>query len=135
MGTIFANTWVARYPRPLRCIHDNGGKFLGAAFQQVLAVNGIKDVPTTVKNPQSNAICERMHQTAGNILRTLELTQPPQTLPEAQMLVDSTLATMMHAAWMAIHTTLKVLPGGFVFQRDMFLDILIVANLQTIQER
>ena len=70
----------------------------------------------TVKNPQSNAICKRMHQTAGNILRTLELTQPPQTLQEAQMLVDSALATTMHATRTAVHITLKVSPGAFVFQ-------------------
>jgi transposase InsO family protein len=135
VGTIFENSWVARYPRPLRCIHDNGGEFLGAEFQRILEINGIKDVPTTVKNPQSNAICERMHQTAGNILRTLELTHPPQTLQEAQLLVDSALATTMHACRTAIHTTLKVSPGAFIFQRDMFLDIPIIANLQTIQER
>ena len=29
----------------------------------------IRDVCTTAKNPQSNAVCERMHQTIGNILR------------------------------------------------------------------
>jgi hypothetical protein len=47
------------------------------------------DVLTTMKNPQSNVICKRMQQTAGNIFRTLELTRPSHTLQEAQtMLVD-----------------------------------------------
>jgi hypothetical protein len=135
VGTIFENLWLARYPRPLRCVHDNGGEFIGADFQRVLEINGVKDVPTTIKNPQSNAICERMHQTAANVLRTLELTTPPQTLQEAQLLVDSALATTMHATRTAIHTTLRVSPGAFVFQRDMFLDIPIIANLQTIRDR
>jgi hypothetical protein len=77
-----------------------------------------------------------MHQTAGNILCTLKLTHLPQTLQEAQMLVDSALATTMNdACWMAIHTTLKTSPGAFVFQQDKFLDIPIIANLQTIQEQ
>jgi hypothetical protein len=76
-----------------------------------------------------------MHQTAGNILRTLELTTPLQTLQEAQLLVDSALATIIHATPTAIHTTLRVSPGAFVFQQDMFLDILIIANLQTIRDR
>jgi transposase InsO family protein len=97
IGTIFENSWVARSPRPLRCIHDNGGEVLGIDFQRVLEINGIKDAPTTVKNPQSNEICKRMHQLAGNLLQTLELTHPPQTLQEAQVLVDSALATTMHA--------------------------------------
>jgi hypothetical protein len=61
-STIFENKWVARYPRPLCCIqHDNGGKFIGNDFRRVLEINGIKDVPTTNKNPQSNAIYKRMH--------------------------------------------------------------------------
>jgi hypothetical protein len=60
VGMIFKNRWVARYPRPLHCsIHDNGGEFNEAEFQQVLESNGIKDIPTTVKNPQSNTICKR----------------------------------------------------------------------------
>jgi hypothetical protein len=29
------------------------------------------DVPTTSKNPQAKAKCERIHQQVGNVLRTL----------------------------------------------------------------
>jgi hypothetical protein len=57
VGMLFENTWLSRYPKPSRCVHDNGGEFIGADFIRILVVNGIKDVPTTVKNPQSNAIC------------------------------------------------------------------------------
>jgi hypothetical protein len=31
---------------------------------------GIKGKPITVKNPQANAIIERVHQVVGNIIRT-----------------------------------------------------------------
>jgi hypothetical protein len=51
------------------------------------------------------------------------------------MLVDSAMATTMHACQTAIHTTLKTLPGAFVFQQDILLDIPIIANLLTIQEQ
>jgi hypothetical protein len=54
VAMIFENNWCARYPRLLCCIHDNGGKSIGADFQYILEINGIKDVPVTVKNPQSN---------------------------------------------------------------------------------
>jgi hypothetical protein len=75
-----------------------------------------------------------MHQT-GHILHTLERPHPPQTLQEAQMLVYSALVTTIHATCTALmHNTLKVLPGAFLFQQDIFLDIPIIANLQTIQE-
>eukprot|EP00536_Pseudo-nitzschia_multiseries_P005261 jgi/Psemu1/12068/gm1.12068_g len=57
----FANGWLARYPRPNQCVHNNGGKFLGHEFQTLLMQNGNKSVPMTVKNPQSNAICEQLH--------------------------------------------------------------------------
>jgi Integrase zinc binding domain len=49
----FENEWLSRYPCPLRCIHNQGPEFTSLPFQHVLAVNGIKDVPTTVANPQS----------------------------------------------------------------------------------
>jgi hypothetical protein len=136
VAMIFESNWVARYPRLLCCIHDNSSEFIGSDFQCILEmINGIKDVPMAVKKPQSNVICKRTHQTAGNMLRILELAHPPQTLQEAQMLVDSALATTMHTTCMAIHSTLKVLPGAFVIQQDMFLNISIIVNLQTIQEQ
>ena len=34
---------------------------------------GIKDKPITVRNPQANAIVERIHQVIGNIICTFEL--------------------------------------------------------------
>jgi hypothetical protein len=132
---MFENTWLARYPKPERCVHDNGGEFIGADFQRILEINGVHDVPTTIKNPQANAICERMHQSAGNIIRTLTLSQPPQNLQHAHNIVDSALATTMHATRCAMHHALRMSPGAFVFQRDMFLNIPLIANLQTIQDR
>ena len=50
----FENDWLARYPRPERCIHDNGGEFTGVPFLHMLVLNGIKDMTTTVKNPQTS---------------------------------------------------------------------------------
>ena len=37
----FENDWLARYPRPERCIHDNGGEFTGIPFIHMLVLNGI----------------------------------------------------------------------------------------------
>ena len=34
---------------------------------------GIKRKPISVRNPQANAICERVHQVIGNIIRTFEI--------------------------------------------------------------
>jgi transposase InsO family protein len=115
-------------------VHDNGGEFIGANFIQILRVNGVKDVLTTIQNPQANAICERMHQMAGNVIHTLTHAQPPQDILQANHIVDSALAMTMHAICCAMHHALGMSPGTFVFQRYMFLNIPLIANLQTIQD-
>ena len=69
ISMLFENNWLAHYPRPSRCIHDNGGEFTGTASSHMLHANGIKSVTTTVKNPQANAICERLHQSISNTLQ------------------------------------------------------------------
>jgi hypothetical protein len=93
----FENNWLARYPRPLRCIHDAGGEFTGKSFQDKLFLNRIKDSPTTIKNPQANAICELVHQTIANILCTHLHVHPPQNIVDANAIMDTCLATAMHA--------------------------------------
>ena len=65
----FANFWLAKYPKPLNCIYDNRGEFIGKSFRNLFDHAGIKKKPCTVKNPRSNAACERMHSTMGSILR------------------------------------------------------------------
>ena len=120
---------------PLRCIHDNGGEFTGWEFQELLQLLHIEDVPTTSRNPTANAICERMHQTVGNILRTLLYTNPPTTVSGAADLVDQALATAMHAMRVNVATTLNSSPGALVYGRDMFLDVPLIADWQAIAER
>jgi hypothetical protein len=131
----FENCWLSRYPRPNRCIHDNGGEFIGQEFQNLLQQAGIQDAPTTSRNPQANSICERLHQIVANVLRTLTNLQPPANEQEAQQLVENALATAMHATRCAVHRTLGISPGALVYQRDMFLDLPIIADLVLLQEK
>ena len=67
----FEDSWLPRYPKLFSCCHDNGGEFSDWEFQKLLTDFDIKDVPTTSRNPASNGICERIHLTVGNVLRTL----------------------------------------------------------------
>ena len=53
----FMQSWLTRYPRPMRVVHDKGGEFIGSAFQWLLTMFSLKDVQSTTKNPQSNSIC------------------------------------------------------------------------------
>ncbi len=73
----FTQSWLCQYPRLVQCLHDKGGEFIEQNFQWLLEIFSIKDVCSTSKNLQSNAICERMHQTVTNVLRTLVHTNPP----------------------------------------------------------
>ena len=67
----FAQCWLTCYPRPQGCIHDPGGEFTGLEFQTLLQNCHIRDVCTTAKTPQFNAVFKGMHQTVGSVLRTL----------------------------------------------------------------
>ena len=66
----FKNCWLNHCPCPNKCIHDKGGEFVGWEFQGLLARADIAHSPTTSHNPQANSVCERLHQTIANILRT-----------------------------------------------------------------
>ena len=88
----------------------------------------IEDTPTTSRNPTANAICERMHQTVGNVLRTLVHKNGPRSEAHAKELVDEALAVAQHALRCAVHTTLGSSPGALVFNRDMFPNIPLMAD-------
>jgi hypothetical protein len=86
----------------------------------------------TSKNPQSNAICERMQQTVTNVLRTLVHTNPPQNMTQAKDIIDNALATAMHAMRTTVATTLGSTLGALAFAQDMFLNMSLIADWQAI---
>ncbi len=51
-------------------MYDNGSEFK-LNFEYLCASYGIKHKPTIIKNPQVNAILERVHQVLGQMLRTV----------------------------------------------------------------
>jgi len=53
--------WLCRYLRCCYLIYDNRPEFK-LHFETLCDSYGIKRKPTTIKNPQVNAICERVHQ-------------------------------------------------------------------------
>ena len=131
----FAQTWLARYPRCEKVIHDNGGEFIGPEFQSVLRAYEIRSANTSSKNPQANAVCERMHQTVANILRTLLSDTKPKNVTHANEIIDEALALAMFALRATIHTTLGSSPGSLAFNRDMLLNIPLVADWHMITKR
>ena len=128
----FVQAWLARYPWPKRLIHDPGGEFVSGVFKELLATIQCKDSEGTSKNAQSNAICKRMHQTVGNVLRTLLHSIPPKNQDNARDIVDDALATAMYAMRCNVTTALGSPPGALVYARDMFLNVPLVADWTTI---
>ena len=127
--------WLHRYPRPVRCIHDQGNEYLGPEFQSLLKKNGIQDVPISVRNPQANAICERMHQVVGNALRTLFNSNPPQDQGNAKEILEYALSLASYSLRATFHRTLGISPGALVFHRDMIIDVPFVANLMLLHNK
>ena len=75
-------------------------------FQTLLNQNTIKPMSTTVKNPQSNGMCERMHQTVGNALRIIMRTKNLTPQQQVEQITDNVLATVMYTTWCLINHTI-----------------------------
>jgi hypothetical protein len=131
----FENSWLSRYPRPSKVGHDMGGEFIGAPFQSMLVTNGIKSVPNTVKNPQANSIAERMHRVVGDMIRTQLDGTDLSNIADANLFVDTILASATLGLRATVHTTLAVSPGAAVFGRDMLLNIPVAVDWELVRQR
>jgi hypothetical protein len=78
-----------------------------------------------------------MHQTVGNVLRTLLHGQIPQHVTGAQAkdFINKALSITMHAMRAGTHSTLGSSPGSLVFNRDMFLNIPLIANWHAVTKQ
>ena len=132
VANVVEQEWLNRYPWPTQITYDRGGEFIGAEFQAMIKDYGIKRKPIAVRNPQANAICERVHQVIGNIVRTFEL--QTNYLDE-----DNPWKGILSATAFAVrctyHTTLMQSPAQLVFGRDMILNIKHAANWDIIKQR
>ena len=113
------DVWFSRYPRPLCCIHDNGGEFIGEGFVEMLESYGVDSNPTTIKNPQSNGIHERMHLVLCEMLRTQQLIVPKGSTAARE--INSILQSTAWAMRTSTNLITKYSPVQLVFERDMFI--------------
>lgn len=121
---ILNKTWLSRYPRPKQVICDNGSEFKGD-FAELLKSYSVKRKPTTVKNPQANAILERTHGVFGDMMRTSGINNGPTV--DSDVIADF----ITNAAWAirsTYHYILKASPGEAIFGRNMLFDIPFIAD-------
>ena len=127
------NTWLARYPRPEKIVTDQGPEFQ-SEFTEMCERNGVKHHTSTSRNPQGNSLIEAIHKTIGQVLRTVTRARNPRSIPQAEAVIEETLATAMHACRCACSESLQdQSPGSLAFSRDMFLDIPLIADIMSIQ--
>ena len=112
IANLLEQTWLARYPWPQHVICDRGREFM-AEVQDLLTVDyGIRVNRTTARNPQTNSIVERVHQTIGNMIRTWLVDEPE--LDEANPYAGL-LSAVAFATRATYHTTLDATPSQLVF--------------------
>ena len=131
VANIVDQEWLCRYPWPTQITYDRHGSFVGAEFQAMLDDYGIKRKPITVRNPQANAICERVHQVIGNIIRTFELQTNYLNEDDPWKGILSATAFAIRCTY---HTTLHSTPGQLVFGRDTIFNIKHTANWEVIRQ-
>jgi hypothetical protein len=74
----------------------------------------IKRKPTTIKNPQANAICERIHQVLGTMMHTSELDMTDSFHPAD---IDTFINNAGWTICSTYHTVLKASPGAAIRTR------------------
>jgi hypothetical protein len=122
--------WLCRYPRCCHVIYDNESEFK-LHFETLCDSYGIKRKPTTIKNQQVNAICERIHQVLGTMLHTSEIFMAKSVEPAD---IDTCIANAAWAICSTYHTVLKASPGVTIFGRDMLFDVPFIADWKQIGE-
>ena len=133
VANIVENLWLSRYPWPQMIIYDQGSEFMAEFGLMVKDDYGIKRKPTTTRNPQANAILERIHQTINNILRTYQIHSSEITTPGEAW--EGILSSVMFALRATYHTTLQATPTQLVFGRDAILNIKFEADWNAIRQR
>ena len=124
--------WLTRYPLPSKVIVDRGKEFF-AEFKTMMSKDyDIKVRPITARNPQANAILERVHQTIGNIIRTFKVQN--MVLDDVNPW-DGILAATMFALRATVHTTTQHTPAQLIFGRDSIMNTRHEADWQLIKNR
>ncbi len=99
-------------------------------FETLCDSYDIKHKPTTIKNPQVNAICERIHSVLGTMMRTAEIDMAESVEPAN---IDTFIDNAACAIRSTYHRVLKASPGAAIFGRDMLFDVRFLADWKKLE--
>ena len=121
--------WFFSKPRPRVCGHDNGPEFMGHEFQDLLAKYQCASMPTTIKNPQANALVERMHLTFANNVRTKVF-----EIDTWEQEVDTLVQSCAYALRSTVPSNSKYAPGTLAFGMDMLFRQKIIVDWEELKQ-
>ena len=132
IANLVEQTWLVRYPWSDTIVMDRGSEFKAEFYSMITTDYNIKPKVITTRNPQANAIIERVHQTIGNILRTFNVNE---TVLDKDDPWSGILSATAFAIRNTVHTTLASTPAQLVYGRDSILNITHEANWKLIRKR
>jgi len=132
VSNILEMVWLTRYPWPTEVILDRGREFQAEVRRMLLNDYGTVRKLITTRNPQANAMVERVHQVIGNMINTLQIKSKDDLGPYGW---NGILASVRQAVRSTVHTTTRATPTQLVFGRDALLNIGFEANWQYIKDR
>jgi hypothetical protein len=126
-------SWLTRYPWPTEIIMDRGKEFAAEVQRTIKNEYGITRKLITTRNPQANAVVERVHQVIHNMIRTAGIKGKSDLDPDFRW--NGILSAVRQAVTSTVHTTSRATPTQLVFGRDALLNISFQADWQYIKER
>jgi transposase InsO family protein len=125
--------WLSRYPWPSKVISDKGSEFKAETHELITKSYGIKAGTTTTRNPQANAILERIHQTVGDMIRTFKMYDRDDLDKHDPW--TGVLTAIMAASRSTYSTVTKATPMQLVFGRDTMINTRFIADWDQIKKR
>jgi transposase InsO family protein len=133
VANILEEVWLTRYPWPTEIVLDRGKEFCAEVSAMLKNDYGITKKLITTRNPQANAIVERIHQVVHNMIRTRAI-KDSRDLP-ADDPWTGILSCVRQAMRSLVHTTTRATPTQLVFGRDAMFNVSFEADWQYIKER
>jgi hypothetical protein len=112
---------------------DRGKEFAAEVASTLKNEYGIIRKIITTRNPQANSIVERIHQVAGDMLRTRNVQSRNDLDKDSPW--TGILSAIRQAVRSIVHTTTRATPTQLVFGRDALLNVSFEADWQYIKER
>ena len=134
VANLLEMTWLTRYPWPTEVVMDRGNEFQAEVSAMLKNDYGITKKVITTRNPQANAMVERVHQVIHQLIRTFDI-KGKTDYDQLDYGWSGMMSAIREAVRSTVHTTQRATPTQLVFNRDAILNVAFEADWQYIKER